>query len=198
MSTEPQFHPDRSAALRRMLVDLPSAQSRPEPHRAHRSVPRRALPYVLGAAIATGIAVVAVSSSVPVSEEASDIVPAMTEQQTGTDMLPGAVADQITGTGADPDSTRFVGSYQQLDYYAAAAAENKDICLIAVGPVELEHNAGWSMGCTKAQAIEGTGLQLEAQNGSITAWLWDPQVPLTEEQKDEWTVISPHLLIRTD
>lgn len=194
MRIEPEFDSGRSAVLRRMLVELPSAQLGQAPGRAPRPVQHRAMPYLVGATIATGIAVVAVSSSVPVSEEASDIVPAMSEEQVRSDLLPEPVTNQVTGTGVDPDSTRFVGSYQELDYFAAAA-ENGEICLVAVGPVE--HNAGWSMGCTTVAGFEGTGLQLEAQNGSITAWLWDPQVPLTEDQKAEWTVISPHLLIRT-
>lgn len=196
MKTEPEFHPGRSAALRQMLVEAPnSTRTRHTPDRTQRSVLRRSTPYVVGATVAAGIAVAAASSSVPVSEEASDIVPSMSQEQTSSDMLPTPVASHITGTGADPDSTRFVGAYKDLDYYAAAS-DNGKICLIAVGPVETI--AGWSMGCTKVLGFEGSGLRLQAQNGSIEAWLWAPQVPLTDEQKANWISISPHLLIRTD
>lgn len=144
--------------------------------------------------MAASVAVVAGSSpSGPTIEKVSEIVPAVSEQQSKMDQLPKSAAKTFAPVGIDPTATRFVGESTDLKYFAAPLG-NKEICLITVNG----QGSAVMMGCTLVKGFEG----LRVANGDKTEEAWLVAAPgaqkaLDSADRSQWVQTAPNFLVKS-
>lgn len=213
------FNPDRSAALRQQLGNLPITDPRHstvrfpyhhrneangQPERSYLPATgklRRRTPWVIGGAgVAVTAALLASGPFQPTSTTGADFIPAMARPQQPADQLPADLRKEgePSPLGIIADTSRLVGTERGYHYYAVES-DSDEMCLVIEYPPQMigveSPRSPWEVACTPLTNFDSAPLQITSASTNTKLWLVSANIEPTEEQLTQQRSLSPNLYI---